>query len=104
MGPLNWIASSEATQIEEVSPRRTLPPGPYRSLGGCLDYSAWPERERFMELDRRLRIQAIEGADTEGPVCPEEPDDADMDIGGSMGGMFSQALRALSEPPPFRRL
>src|SRR5579863_4324562 len=27
-----------------------LPPGPWRSLGGYLDYSNWEERDRFLEL------------------------------------------------------
>lgn len=32
-----------------------LPPGPWRSLGGYLDYTDWPERERFMELDLAIK-------------------------------------------------
>ena len=39
----------------QVQPGQKLPPGPFRSLGGYLDYSDWPERERFLELDRILR-------------------------------------------------
>jgi len=39
---------------------RKLPPGPSRSLGGYLDYEGWPDRERFMELDRALQHAAQE--------------------------------------------
>jgi hypothetical protein len=39
---------------------RKLPPGPSRSLGGYLDYEGWPDRERFMELDRALQHAADE--------------------------------------------
>lgn len=49
------------------SPLQMLPPGPARSLGGYLDYSGWPERERFLELDRAIARQAEEqrGSDDE---------------------------------------
>jgi hypothetical protein len=35
-----------------------LPPGPWRSLGGYLDYTDWPERERFAELDLAIKSRA----------------------------------------------
>ncbi len=31
------------------------PPGPWRSLGGYLDYTDWTERDRFVALDRAYR-------------------------------------------------
>jgi hypothetical protein len=37
----------------EFRPQK-LPPTPWLSLGGYLDYSGWEERERFMELDRAI--------------------------------------------------
>jgi hypothetical protein len=33
-----------------------LPPGRFRSLGRHLDYTDWPDRERFVALDRELKI------------------------------------------------
>ena len=36
-----------------------LPPGPWRSLGGYLDYADWPERERFAELDRSILAKRL---------------------------------------------
>lgn len=32
-----------------------LPPCPWRSLGGYLNYENWPERERFAELDLAIK-------------------------------------------------
>ena len=43
--------------VETVSRLRRLPPGPFRSLGEYLDYSGWPDRERFLELDRALKAR-----------------------------------------------
>jgi hypothetical protein len=43
--------------VEAVSRLRRLPPGPFRSLGGFLDYAEWPDRDRFLELDRSLRAR-----------------------------------------------
>src|ERR1700722_15564995 len=37
------------------SPLVKLAPGPWRSLGGYLDYTCWPERERFLELDLAIK-------------------------------------------------
>jgi hypothetical protein len=37
-------------------PLEKLPPGPWRSLGGYLDYAQWEDRERFLQLD--LAIQS----------------------------------------------
>ncbi len=44
-------------------PATKLPPGPWRSLGGYMDYSGWADRERFLELDAaiaRMREQEKE--------------------------------------------
>ena len=35
-------------------PLEKVPEGPWRSLGGYFDYSLWPERERFLELDKAI--------------------------------------------------
>jgi hypothetical protein len=40
--------------IETSTPIPRFPPGPWRSLGGYFDYSQWPDRDRFLELDRAL--------------------------------------------------
>jgi hypothetical protein len=45
-------AADEPLTIRQ--PLSQLPPGPWRSLGGYLDYSDWPERDRFIELDRAI--------------------------------------------------
>lgn len=36
------------------APLQKLEAGPWRSLGGYFDYSLWPERDRFLELDRAI--------------------------------------------------
>lgn len=37
-----------------------LPPGPWRSLGRYLDYTNWPDRDRFVALDRAIEKLASE--------------------------------------------
>ncbi len=46
------IPAREVPGREIKEPMEKLPEGPWRSLGGYFDYSLWPERERFLELDR----------------------------------------------------
>jgi hypothetical protein len=46
---------------ESNGPLQKLAAGPWRSLGGYFDYSAWTDRERFRELDRA--IAKAEGRD-----------------------------------------
>jgi hypothetical protein len=53
-----YEAPIEAVRV--VSRLREQPPGPYRSLGKYLDYSNWPDRERFLELDQDIRRRALE--------------------------------------------
>ena len=48
-------------RTEQVGPIQKLAAGPWRSLGGYFDYSAWTDRERFRELDRA--IAKAEGRD-----------------------------------------
>src|SRR5579863_4709461 len=60
-----WLPETEPASKERSDPAdepsttslplRELPPGPWRSSGGYLDYSDWPERERFAELDRAIQ-------------------------------------------------
>lgn len=45
--------SVDASPVSE--PLQKLPPGPWRSLGGYLDYTDWPERDRFAELDQAIQ-------------------------------------------------
>ncbi len=56
-----------------VSRLRKQPPGPYRSLGGYLDYAEWPERERFMGLDCAIRSQAQDRHNTENHTDSDDP-------------------------------
>jgi hypothetical protein len=56
-----------------VSRLRKQPPGPYRSLGGYLDYAEWPDRERFMGLDCAIRRQAEERHNTDNHSDSEDP-------------------------------
>jgi hypothetical protein len=39
---------------ESRLPLQKLKESPWRSLGGYFDYSDWPERDRFMELDKAI--------------------------------------------------
>jgi len=55
-----------------VSQLRKQPPGPYRSLGGYLDYAEWPERERFMGLDCAIRRQAQERNNADNQTDSED--------------------------------
>jgi hypothetical protein len=43
---------------EEVAPAplELLPALPWRSLGGFFNYERWPERERFLLLDREIDV------------------------------------------------
>jgi hypothetical protein len=50
----------EHADIEAISRLRRLPPGPWRSLGRYLDYTNWPERDRFLELDRAIARMRLE--------------------------------------------
>ena len=36
------------------NPLQKVAAGPYTSLGGYFDYSLWPDRERFLELDKAI--------------------------------------------------
>jgi hypothetical protein len=45
---------SADTPREIRGPLSKVEPGPWRSLGGYLDYSHWQDRERFLELDRAI--------------------------------------------------
>jgi len=53
-----------------------LPTSRFRSLGGYLNYAGWPNRQRFIELDRAIRLRAHESQNTEGGAdsndCPAE--------------------------------
>jgi hypothetical protein len=40
---------------ETISRVRRQPPGPWRSLGQHLDYTNWPERDRFLQLDQEIK-------------------------------------------------
>jgi hypothetical protein len=45
---------TEDAARENRPPLQKVAAGPYRSLGGYFDYSAWPDRDRFLELDRAI--------------------------------------------------
>ena len=54
------VSAASRNRTCAVPRLRKLPPSPSRSLGGYLDYEGWPDRERFMELDRALQHAADE--------------------------------------------
>src|ERR1700687_2641983 len=39
---------------EASMPIPRVPHGPWRSSGGCFDYSHWQDRERFLKLDSAI--------------------------------------------------
>ena len=55
-----------------------VPPGPWRSLGGYLDYSSWKDRDRFLELDRAI-------ARSRGMEDPEHETNLAIDVRFSKG-------------------
>ena len=55
-------AGAEVKDPETVSNVHRLPRTRWRSLGEHLDYTHWPERDRFIELDRKIAID-----------CPSKP-------------------------------
>ena len=52
---------------ELQKPLVMVAPGPWRSIGGYLDYTDWKDRERFMELDRAIAMS-----------CGPESEDEDI--------------------------
>lgn len=71
---LNIYWSPETRPADEPAtinpPLRELPPGPWRSSGGYLDYSDWPERERFAELDRAIETGLGDSPAVDAEVGP----------------------------------
>jgi hypothetical protein len=54
------------TTSPQSGPLQKVQPGPWRSLGGYLDYSHWEDRERFLELDAAIaRARQADNADDE---------------------------------------
>ena len=43
-----------ANAVREIKPLPKVEMGPWRSLGGCFDYTHWADRERFLELDKAI--------------------------------------------------
>jgi hypothetical protein len=58
--------------VRVISRLRELPPGPYRSLGKHLNYTDWPDRQRFLELDQDIQRRAQEFRDHGGYADPDE--------------------------------
>jgi len=55
--PGNRVAQESRTtgvSRESRPPLQKVAEGPWRSLGGYFDYSDWPDRDRFMELDKLI--------------------------------------------------
>jgi hypothetical protein len=104
--PDGWQARRELVGLDcasppdashEALPRRQLPPGPYRSLGGCLDYSGWSERERFIELDRALQRQAQgepndEPCDIDNQACSDQACSYDPPVPVPDGGRLEWTI------------
>ena len=58
-GQQREVTRREAPPVDDSAremraPLPKLAAGPWTSLGGYFDYSLWPERERFLELDRAI--------------------------------------------------
>jgi len=52
-----------------TAPLRKLPPGPWRSMGGYLDYTHWSERERFADLDAAIGGRRRGSAPNDNSLC-----------------------------------
>lgn len=52
----NKDASENLDEGQITTPLEKLPPGPWCSLGGYFDYSEWPDRQRFLELDKAIAV------------------------------------------------
>jgi hypothetical protein len=46
--------TADVPSFETGTPLQKLDAGPWRSIGGRLDYSGWSARERFLELDKAI--------------------------------------------------
>ena len=72
---LAW-AQSDLESVCRTCRLKKLPTSPFRSVGGYLNYARWPDRQRFMELDRAIKRDAHESQNTEGGAdsneCPAE--------------------------------
>ena len=56
---LTTVTGEEAESSPEIKPPlEKLPEGPWRSLGGYFDYRHWPDRDRFLELDKAIATNA----------------------------------------------
>lgn len=57
------VACTPTEAITECpSPLAKLPASRWRSLGEYLDYTAWPGRERFAQLDMEITARKIQQA------------------------------------------
>ena len=52
--PNDGAEDVETQEPAAALPAAKLPAGPWRSLGGYMDYSGWEDRERFLELDAAI--------------------------------------------------
>jgi|SRR5579862_6262935 len=52
------------------APLPKLPPGPWRSLGGYMDYSHWEDRERFLALDAAIATLRPDGSSRPSAFAP----------------------------------
>ena len=76
---------ADAGQNQTFKPLQLVPPGPWRSLGGYLDYRDWPDRERFHDLDRAIELQAWKECDHDDDASREK---------------YTRGLAALKRPVP----
>jgi len=54
------------TFVDSCDLPEKVAPGPWRSLGGYLDYTTWPDRKRFLELDRAIAASRCQPDPDEG--------------------------------------
>ena len=84
--------------------RHRLPPSPSRSLGGCLDYAGWPDRDRFLELDRVLQNHAQENRDSDYHFYPDEAESDGVEWEEHQAdALLAEVIRGF-ENLPLRRL
>ena len=52
----DWTSYDADGDFDAMTELFELPPSPWRSLGRHLDYGSWPDRDRFVILDREIKV------------------------------------------------
>ena len=62
-GSNDYQMNFDVDAAEWREPLERLPPGRWISSGGYFNYEAWPDRARFIELDRAIALRAMLAAE-----------------------------------------